>query len=58
MLNIKDFTDQELEEQIANCQTELDEVDYNSGDYNHALAELEVALKEKARRELLWKVKL
>jgi hypothetical protein len=53
MLNIKDFTDQELEEQIANCQTELDEVDYNSGDYNHALAELEVALKEKARRELL-----
>lgn len=51
MLNIKDFTDEELNNQITNLETDLNTFEYGTGDYNIALAEMEVALKEKKRRE-------
>ena len=49
MKSIKDFTDIELENQIYNAKMDLEEAQTN-GDRNHALAELEVATKEKERR--------
>lgn len=51
MLNIKDFSNKELDKQITECEAELDELEYGTGDYTSILAELEVAKKEKARRE-------
>lgn len=51
MLNIKEFTDEELQKQIDNARTDMDNSEYGSGDYNSASAELEVALNEIKRRE-------
>jgi hypothetical protein len=51
MLSIREFTDEELEKQICYLKEDLDTYEYGSGDYNAALSEMEVALKEKARRE-------
>lgn len=50
MQSIKDFTDEELRDQIINAQEELDSAEYGSGDYNTALAEKHVAEKEAKRR--------
>lgn len=49
MESIKDFTDRELDDQIYNARKDMEEAKTN-GDRNHALAELEVATKEKERR--------
>lgn len=49
MKSIKDFTDLELDDQLYNAKMDLEEAETN-GDRNHALAELEVAKKEKERR--------
>lgn len=51
MRSIRDFTDQEMQEQIASAQELLDILEYGSGDYNAAKAEYEVAVKELSRRE-------
>lgn len=50
MKSIEDFTDYELDDQIYNAKMDLEEAQTN-GDRNHALAELEVATKEKERRK-------
>ena len=46
MFNIKDFSYDELKEQIENCRELLDEYEYGSGDYNICKAELHVAERE------------
>lgn len=56
MKSIKDFTDEELAEQITNAQEDLDSAEYGSGDYNTALAELQVATGEAKQRGLIKEV--
>lgn len=51
MISIKELTDAELDKQIRNARTDIDEAEYGSGDYNTAFAELMVAEQEKQRRE-------
>lgn len=51
MLNIKNFTDSELDKQIENARADLDASEYGTGDYNRAKGELAVAEREKQRRE-------
>lgn len=51
MLSIKGFTDSELLEQIANAQEDMDNVVYDSGDYNTSLNEFIVAKIELSIRE-------
>lgn len=52
MLNIKDFTDKELDKQIQNAQDDMDQFEYGTGDYNRAVAELAIAKEEKKKREM------
>lgn len=49
MKSIKDFTDLELDEQIKNAILDIEEVK-TDGDFYAAIAELEVARREKQRR--------
>lgn len=49
MKSIKDFTDLELDEQIKNAILDIEEV-RTDGDFYAAIAELEVARREKRRR--------
>ena len=49
MKSIKDFTNEELNKQIEDARADLDASEYGTGDYNAALAELNVANKEKQR---------
>lgn len=54
MLSIRDFSDEELLQQIENCKKELEEwenaVERHEGEISHLKAELHVALKEAYRR--------
>lgn len=52
MISIKYLTDEELLVQIECAQDDLDSADFNTGDYNAALAEKYVAEKEARRRGL------
>lgn len=52
MISIKYLTDEELLEQIECAQDDLDNSDFNTGDYNTALAEKHVAEDEARRRGL------
>lgn len=51
MLSIKGFTDSELLEQILNTQSDLENAEYDSGDYSAALSELIVAKIELSKRQ-------
>lgn len=50
ILSVKDFTNQELLEQILNAEEDLDSLKYGTADYNAALSEIIVAKIELARR--------
>lgn len=53
MQSIKDFTDEELRDQIDNAQEDLDSSEYGTADYNAALSELHVAINEAEQRGLI-----
>jgi nitric oxide synthase oxygenase domain/subunit len=53
MKSIQDFSDKELYEQIKNTRNDLDEAEYGTSDYNSALIELNVAIRESQQREAL-----
>lgn len=53
MKSIKDFTDEELRDQITNAQEDLDNVEYGTGSYNTSLAELQVAKCEAKLRGII-----
>ena len=53
MISIKYLTDEELFEQIDCAQEDLDSAEFNTGDYNAALAEKHVAEEEARRRGLI-----
>jgi len=52
MQSVKDFTDQNLKEEIIKAQEDMDNAEYGTSDYNAAVAELHVAYHEAKRRRI------
>lgn len=50
IISVKDLSVSELQEQIMIAQEIMDSTEYNSGDYNASLGELQVAKRELKKR--------